>query len=200
MAGGRVALGLSVHTGWAACVVVAGSLRRPRIDAREEIELLGDPDRFAYHRAAELTEDEAARSIEDATARARGRARAAVARIVGRAREEANGANEVAGIALVANAAPMPAPLRAVLEAHPRIHAAEGCMYRDALIEAARDAGLDAQVFPSKTLGMRAAKAMHLDADAIGAALAAAGKVAGRPWAKDQRDAALAAWILLTEA
>jgi len=38
----RYVLGLSVHTGWAACVVAGGSVRAPRLDAREEIELLGD--------------------------------------------------------------------------------------------------------------------------------------------------------------
>jgi hypothetical protein len=34
------ALGISIHTGWGACVVVGGSLREPEIVANEVIEVL----------------------------------------------------------------------------------------------------------------------------------------------------------------
>jgi hypothetical protein len=37
-------MGISIHTGWAACVVVSGSLREPQIHANEVIEILRDPD------------------------------------------------------------------------------------------------------------------------------------------------------------
>src|SRR5580765_2823747 len=113
---GRVAIGLSVHTGWAACVVAAGTLRAPKVEAREEIELLGDPFRFAFHRASELDRAAAARSIADATKTAGARARAEIDRVVASAREAGW---TVAGVAVIANAAPMPGPLEAVLQAHP---------------------------------------------------------------------------------
>src|SRR5882757_1564851 len=48
------AIGISVHTGWGACVVVGGSLRKPEIVASEVIKLLGDEERFCFHRAAEM--------------------------------------------------------------------------------------------------------------------------------------------------
>ena len=50
------AIGISVHTGWAACVVVAvgGSLSRPETVANETIEILGASERFCFHLAAQM--------------------------------------------------------------------------------------------------------------------------------------------------
>ena len=48
------AVGLSVHTGWAACCVVSGDVRAPEILAREVIEILGDRERFVFHVAAAM--------------------------------------------------------------------------------------------------------------------------------------------------
>lgn len=50
----RHALGISVHTGWAACVVVGGSLQKPAIVARDIIEILGNAERCCFHMAAEM--------------------------------------------------------------------------------------------------------------------------------------------------
>jgi hypothetical protein len=48
------AIGISIHTGWAACVLVTGSLRKPEIVGNKVVELLDDPERFCFHRAAEM--------------------------------------------------------------------------------------------------------------------------------------------------
>jgi hypothetical protein len=48
------AIGISVHTGWGACVIVGGSLRKPEIIGNSVIELLDGTERFCYHRAAEM--------------------------------------------------------------------------------------------------------------------------------------------------
>jgi hypothetical protein len=48
------AIGISVHTGWGACVVVGGSLSQPEIVGNEVIKLLDDAERFCFHRAAEM--------------------------------------------------------------------------------------------------------------------------------------------------
>lgn len=49
------ALGISVHTGWAACVVVGGSLRQPEIIANEIVQVLPDPERFCFHAAPKMS-------------------------------------------------------------------------------------------------------------------------------------------------
>ena len=53
------ALGISVHTGWGACVVVTGSLAKPVIVANERVQILGDDERFCFHMAADMKRPEA---------------------------------------------------------------------------------------------------------------------------------------------
>jgi hypothetical protein len=65
------------------------------------------------------------------------------------------------------------------LAAHPRIHTAEGCFYRDVLAEACP---IPVRIVPPKTL----------DDSKVG-------KIAPAPWGRDQRLAALAAWAVLGE-
>jgi hypothetical protein len=171
----RLALGLSVHTGWAAAVLVGGSLRRPHVELREEIELIGSDDRFAFHLAATLPIREAQRSVERARKRATTAARRELARLIQD--------RDVVGCAVVANDAPMPGSLEIILAAHPRIHTAEGCLYRDALEDAARRLKLRTAVVPPRSLDPQSS--------------ALANPRFGRPWGKDQRLAAAAAWQLL---
>jgi hypothetical protein len=184
----RCALGVSVHTGWAACVVAGGSLGSPRIDAREEIELLADPARFVFHRAAEGRRAEAERSVARARAEATERAVAALIRFA-----KAYG---VVGCAIVASAGEMPERLDDVLGSHPRIHTAEGVFYRLVMADAAEACGLPSRALPQKGLEGAAAKALGVED--VGRRLAEVGRVVGRPWAKDQKAAALAAWVMLS--
>lgn len=177
------AIGLSVHTGWAACVAASGSLRAPRIEAREEIAMLGDADRFLFHRAAEMELADAKRSVARLEEVATERATAAIKRLLEGVRA---GGNEVVACAIVAKDSPLP-PLEAILSAHPRIHAAEGSFYRDVLRRAVKANRLKALLVSPKALNLVAAAALLTDA----------GRTFGRPWARDQKLAALAAWSVL---
>ena len=67
--------------------------------------------------------------------------------------------------------------LEQVLASHPRLHTAEGCLYRDVFRDACK---VPAQIVPPASL----------DASKLG-------KLAGPPWGKDQKLAALAAWKVL---
>jgi hypothetical protein len=196
MAGERAGLGFCVHTGWAACVVASGSARAPRIWAREEVELLGDPARFVFHRAAKLELGAAASEVSEAARTVTARAREAIARIALAVRRDGG---EIVGCAIAAKRGAMPGSLAEIVAAHPRIHTAEGCFYRDALVAAAEALGLAVAVIAPKDLAARAALGAKVSAEAIAPLLVAAGKAAGRPWAKDQKDAALAAWAILEQ-
>jgi hypothetical protein len=180
----RCAIGLSVHTGWAACVAAGGSLRAPQIDAREEIAILGDADRFVFHRAAKLDLAAAKGSVARAREQALERAAAALGELVARLRAAGHG---VVACAIVASGAPMRASLEEILAAHPRIHTAEGCFYRDVLLRAAEANRLPSRIVPPRSL----------DLDGKALLLADAGRAVGKPWAKDQKLAALAAWTVL---
>jgi hypothetical protein len=172
----RLALGLSVHTGWAACVLAGGSLREPHLAARERVDLLDDPARFVFHRAAEMSRPDAERAIAQAEKDARARAMAALRRV-------ADG-RDVQLCAIAAKPGSMP-DLGEVLASHPRIHTAEGFFYRDVLMAAAKDSGIATQVVPLSKL------------DPNAPALAAAGRIVGKPWNRDWKIAALAAWHAL---
>jgi hypothetical protein len=50
----RQALGISIHTGWGAAVLVAGTPDKPEVLANERIRILGDDERFCFDMAAEM--------------------------------------------------------------------------------------------------------------------------------------------------
>jgi hypothetical protein len=161
------ALGISVHIGWAACVVVGGSPAVPEIAANARIELLGDAERFCFHMAAEMPRDAAEAWLAGLRQQALATARAALAPLV---------AQTVSLAAIVAKPG-SPGDLDAIFAAHPRIHTAEGCFYRDLLIDACP---VPAHLVPPASLDP-----------------AALGKLPTTPWGRDQKLAALAAWRVL---
>jgi hypothetical protein len=181
----RFVMGVSMHTGWASLVVAGGSLSAPRVRMREPIAMLDEHERFVFHRAAEAGAASAAAVVERASHAARAAATRAVRDVLARAR--ASGLDVVA-CAIAAKRAPMPSPLDAILASHARIHTAEGCLYRDTVSAASAAAGLAVHIFDPR----------ELDAGADAALLAAAGKIVGRPWTKDEKRASLAAWRALS--
>jgi hypothetical protein len=158
------ALGITLHTGWGACVIVGGSLREPRVFTNEIIEILGSSERFCFHLAAEMeyaaAETWLARIREKAVANARRALSPLLAQTVG-----------VCAIVAKEGAA---GDLREVLKSHPRLHAAEGFFYRDVLRAACT---IPTQIISPKSL----------DPSKVP-------KCASAPWGRDQKLAALAGW------
>ena len=164
---GRHAIGISIHTGWAACVVVGGSSTKPEIVANEVIEMLGDSERFCFHMAAEMTRPAAEKWLARVREKALANARRALAPLV---------AKEVAVCAIVAKDRD-PGDLDEIFASHPRIHTAEGCFYRDVLRDAC---AVPVHFVPPASL----------DPSRVG-------KLATSPWRRDQKLAALAAWTVM---
>jgi hypothetical protein len=158
------ALGISLHTGWAVCVIVGGSLRKPQIIACERIEMVGDSERFCFHLASDMQFEAAVKWIAQVKERAVMNARQALVHLL---------AQDVSVCALIAKEGIM-GDLRQVLTSHPRIHTAEGFFYRDVLLEACR--------IPTRIISPKS-----LDPSQVG-------KCAPAPWGRDQKLAALAAW------
>ena len=73
------AIGISVHTGWGACVLVGGSIASPEIVANQVIEILGDLERFCFHIAAAMERTAAEEWIARARRKAVANARRALA-------------------------------------------------------------------------------------------------------------------------
>lgn len=161
------AMGITIHTGWGACVVVGGSLAKPEIIANEVLEILGDSERFCFHMAAEMSRAAAEQWIARAKKKAIANATRALAPLIAR---------DVSVCAIVAKDGDA-RDLDEVLASHPRLHTAEGHFYRDVL----RD---------SCPIPVRVVPPLSLDASKVG-------KLAPPPWGRDQKLAALAAWTVM---
>jgi hypothetical protein len=161
------AIGISVHTGWGACVVVGGSPRKPDIVANEVIELLGDAERFCFHRAAEMKPAAAEEWLGRVRAKALAQARGALAPLI---------AQQVQVCAIVAKDGVL-RDLQASLATHMRIHSAEGFFFRDIFRDACP---VPCRIVPHASLDVTAV-----------------GKLAAKPWGRDQKLAALAAWHVM---
>jgi hypothetical protein len=162
------AMGISVHTGWGACVVVAGSLTSPEIIANQVVEILGDSERFCFHIAADMERAAAEKWIANVKEKAIVNATRALSPLL------AQGVSVCAIVAKQGNLG----DLGEVLASHPRIHTAEGFFYRE-VIRAACPVPIHV-ILPSS-----------LDCSKVG-------KIAAPPWGRDQKLAALAAWTAMT--
>ena len=161
-------MGISVHTGWGACVVVGGSLARPEIVVNERIEILGDSERFCFHMAENMERKKAEIWIAQMRQKATANAKQALAPLL---------AQGVSACAIVAKEG-IPGNLDEVLKSHPRLHTAEGYFYRDVLRDAC---AIHVRVVPPSSLD-----------------LSRIGKLAPPPWGRDQKLAALAAWTIMS--
>jgi hypothetical protein len=191
------ALGFSVHTGWAAAVLLAGPLDEPRVLTRARVALAPeeafDETRFVYHRSQELPLPEAARAVKTTTRIANDHARSAIRDLAGAA-----GDLRLVGSGIAVAARKLPA-LAEILRAHALIHAAEGELFGQALVAGSEAVGLTALAVPPKQIAARAAAALRVKPEALADRMTALGKRAGRPWAQDQRVAAMLALIVLAE-
>jgi len=193
----KVALGLKAHSGWAALVALGERNGELDVAERSRIELVEPGEAWAkhpYHAAEGLDSVEARdlvkRGIDAARRIAARELRAAGARL-GRAD------HQVVACAVLVGAGMPEWSVDEILAVHFRMHKAEGELFRDVLVRAAEHCEIPLARVPEKQLDADAAKAVGLPAAALRTRVAALGRTVGAPWGKDQKDAALAAWIAL---
>ena len=103
----------------------------------------------------------------------------------------------VAGCAiLLASGRPLPA-LPRILASHPLIHTAEGEIFRQAFWKAAERLEIPVAGFKERDLEQQALNVFGEAAGQARQTIANLGKVAGPPWTADQKNATLAALLLL---
>jgi len=163
----QLAIGISVHTGWGACVVVSGSLRKPEIISNKVIELLADEERFCYHRASEMKPGLAQEWLARVRAKALAQARSELSPLL---------TSQVLVGAIVAKDGVLP-DLNTAFATHMRIHSAEGLFYRDLFRDACQ---IPCHITPPASLDVTVL-----------------GKLPTKPWGRDQKLAALAAWQVM---
>lgn len=178
-------LGFRVHSGWAALVAVAGSVREPEVLLRRRIEFADFESHETvqpYHAAAEMPLAKAEKFL----ARVAEEARALAHKSVRQAIEELK-PRRVTCAAMTLSSGRATGSLEATLHSHPAIHTAEGQFFRDVVRAACEDCGLECRGFKEKEIAMQIAP------------LADLGKLLGPPWQMDQKFASLVAWLALAE-
>ncbi|HMI92907.1 MAG TPA: hypothetical protein VK509_16140 [Polyangiales bacterium] len=188
----RVALGFVTHTGRAAVLALAGPLDAPEVLAKARIDVATTFDEGAvFHVGQELPIAEARALIERSELRFIERARTQLAAFT------APLGAKLVGAGMVAPETKTLPPIEKILKSHALVHAAEGELYRRVFVEAAAAVAKRPTRVPADQLAKRVATALELTAAKLDARLAALGKVSGKPWAADQKQAALVAWLTL---
>ena len=194
----KAALGLRVHSGWAAAVVVGGTpslpvvLDRRRLVLADEEELPGSKQPF--HAAEEREFPKAEELIALYVSDARRRAGEELRKVL----RDASAAGHTlrrCGL-LLSSARPLP-DLAAILASHALIHTADGVHFRDALAEAAGALSMKIFPVPERDVEEQAAAAARLPAPVLKERIAALGKALGPPWTQDQKLAVLAGVLAL---
>ncbi|MDQ6613690.1 MAG: hypothetical protein M3083_02745 [Actinomycetota bacterium] len=193
-----VALGWRSHCGWAVLVGIGGSLIDPIVVHRERVVLLdGSLPRQPYHAAVDdrLSADEAAELVSRVERAAGAAATTALDAVAAKLSQSGR---RVVAVGVAAGGRRIPSELSMILASHPLLHAAEGDLYEQALIEASANAGLAVTTLAPKTIFLDAACELSLTVADLGAALTATGKRAGPPWQKDHREATAVALVALS--
>jgi hypothetical protein len=194
----KAALGLRVHSGWAAAVVVGGTpsalvvLDRRRIVLADEGALPGSKQPFHAMEGRKAPEAERMHAAFVADA-----GRRAVEELRKVLRDAASAGHALPGCGiLLSSARPLP-DLSRILASHALIHTAEGVHFRDALAEAAGACSMNVIPVTEREVEARAAAAARAPAEALRGRIAAFGKALGPPWTQDQKLAALAGLLAL---
>jgi hypothetical protein len=194
----KVAFGIKAHSGWAAMVVVGERGCGFEIVDRQRMELVDELWAKAPYHAAEEMEPGRARKLVERGVRS---AHRITIREMGLAAKRESQRNNDLVACAVLTGAPMPFwstdEIRAV---HFRMHKAEGALFRDTLMAAAAACHIRSFGIPEKRVIEEAARIFGVSKDEIERMLAGMGKLAGPPWARDQKNAALAGMIALRAA
>jgi hypothetical protein len=191
------AIGVSVHSGWGATVVMAGATGREEVLDRRRLVIIDPKVTGAaqpYHYAGEMEIQAAEKHLSHCAADSTRLALEALTGVAAALRDQ--GFTLMAAAILLSSARPLP-NLEEILGSHALIHTAEGEFFRQAFriaferleipVIGIRTCDLDD--FALKSFG-EAAPEVHKRIDGMGRSL-------GAPWTKDEKTAALAAVIVL---
>ncbi len=193
----QAAIGMRVHSGWAAMVAISLEGKSPHVLWRGRphlVEAFTFEFRQPFHTAEKLPIGEAraviARARESATALAR------------KAIEEVQSAIRPQGFELVrcglllASGKPLPV-LEKILASHALIHTADGELFRDALLQSAKELGLETITIQERALLQTASDKLNRSTDELLHCAAVLGVALGSPWTQDEKLASLVAWMAL---
>ena len=193
----KVAFGLKAHSGWAALILLGVDDDQFEVIDRRRLELVEeDWAKQPYHAAEQLETKEARQVVKRGTSAAHLHARRAIRDAVKRVEKNAH---SVVGCAVLMGASMPDWTVEQILAVHFRMHKAEGVLFREALVEAARHSKLKVVEVPEKTLDEFAVHSLGISSSKLAEQVSTLGKSIGAPWGKDQKEATVAAMIALKQ-
>lgn len=194
MASNPVAIGLRAKTGRAIAVVLGGPPEKPTVLAKTEIKLIDTKipqTAQPYHVVMELPWEESQRKVQRFARAIEKVAKQAVADLV---KQQTSSGHNVCGVGIVG------APdrdLARIGNFHIRAHAAEGVLFRRVLNLAAEANGLKWRLIPDKDFERLTKSELGAKALRIKRQIYDLGRTVPAPWRADEKQAALAAWLIL---
>ena len=193
----HAAVGFRAHSGWTALVALSLEDDSPHVLLRQRTHLVKTftyEFRQPYHTAEKKSPAEASSIIAHARTDARHLAYQAIHSVQTRLQEQ-NYELKRCGL-LLASGRPLPA-LPQILSSHALIHTADGELFREALIHASLRCGFKIFTAKESVLLETASHTLHLQPDELIRRLTNLGSGLGSPWTRDEKFAALVAWLSL---
>jgi hypothetical protein len=193
------AVGFSPHSGWAAMVVIGGSVSAPALLARSRVALIDEHDPLSkqpYHSVEFMC-------IEEATGRLDGYFSAATSMALASIQAQAEALKErgilLRSAGILESSGRKPVSLSSILASHALIHGADGDHFRNALAGAAERQRLHVCRIRARDIETYAAERLRKPIDRMLDSVNELGRGLGPPWGADQKKAALLAWSLLAD-
>jgi len=189
-----VCIGLRAKTARAIAVVLGGSSDSPRVLTKLEIRL-ADPKIPAtgqpYHEVMDLPWEESQKAVRKSAAAIEVIARKALAQLIKELRSEGF---KVSGAGIVGA---KDRDLARIGNYHIRAHAAEGLLFRRVLDLAADANGLRRRTFPDREFDELVQTELGAEHAVLKRRLNELGRSLPPPWRADEKQAAIAAWLVL---
>ena len=193
----QAAVGFRAHSGWAAMVAFCVENGKPRVLARERVQLVGTftyQFRQPYHTAEKLPLVEARGFVAGVERESQKLAGQAIHAVQSELHKQRIALTRCA--LLMASGRTLPS-LEKILASHALIHAADGELFREALSLAATRSGLETIKIREQELVRSGARTLRIQPAALLRRLRELGKHLGPPWSQDEKFAMLAAWLCL---
>jgi hypothetical protein len=195
----QAALGFRAHSGWTALVAISLDEGSPRILLRERphlVETFTYKFRQPYHTAEKMPPGNARAFILCAQAEARRLAYKVVQSVQTDLQKQGYEVS-LCGL-LLASGKPLPSLVQ-ILASHALIHTADGELFREALLHAAKRCGVEALAVKESELLEMASHTLGKLSHELPRCLADLGSSLGPPWTQDEKFAALVAWLSLLQ-
>jgi len=189
-----VTIGLRAKTGRAIIVVVGGTRDAPVVLYKGEIKLFDPkiPATFQpYHEVMELPWEQSQKAVQESARAIEAIARESLARLIAELRA---GGMQVSGIGIIGTS---DRDLSKIGNYHIRAHAAEGVLFRRVLDLAADTNKIKRRTFADRTLDTLMASELGRDHLSVKQKLTDLRRSVPAPWRTDEKQAAIAAWLVL---